>query len=510
MNLEEIIKRSQKAHSTHDQWKTLWDECYEYSMPHRARFFSHTNGQKNTLNLYDSTAVTSIHEFASRLQAGLTPTFSRWSRLRPGRIIDPDNANEIQAKLDEIGEEVFAVLHRSNFDSQIHEAYMELGIGTGSLIADYDRDDVIRFTAVPLTQMAMDAGPWGTVDGRFRKRKIQVGLIDKEWPGANIPMELVDRMANRPLEEIEVNEATFRDWSKRVETHVYVVWLSSPKVEILRTTYSGAGACPHINFRWSVAAGEVYGRGPLLNAMPDVRVANVIVQLNLENAELAVSGLWQGEDDGVLNPNTITLLPGTIIPHARGSQGLRPLEVPSRFDLSQVILKDLQASIKRALYDEALGPPTGTPMSATEVQARMQDLYRRMGSAYGRLQRELVQPVIRRTIWLLKQTGRISLPSVDGDLVEIKSESPLASAQKDQDVQRMMEFAGALQGTFGQQLPLMMLMEPNKVAKWLADRKDIRADLFYTEEQQAQMLQQMQQMAQQMGPQAGGGGGMLG
>ncbi|MEY4093364.1 MAG: hypothetical protein RLZZ53_563, partial [Acidobacteriota bacterium] len=58
--------------------------------------------------------------------------------------------------------------------------------------------------------------------------------------------------------------------------------------------------------------------------------------------------------------------------------------------------------------------------------------------------------------------------------------------------------------------PLMMLMEPNKVAKWLADRKDIRADLFYTEEQQAQMLQQMQQMAQQMGPQAGGGGGMLG
>jgi len=223
-----------------------------------------------------------------------------------------------------------------------------------------------------------------------------------------------------------------------------------------------------------------------------------------------VSGLWQGEDDGVLNPNTITLLPGTIIPHARGSQGLRPLEVPSRFDLSQVILKDLQASIKRALYDEALGPPTGTPMSATEVQARMQDLYRRMGSAYGRLQRELVQPVIRRTIWLLKQTGRISLPSVDGDLVEIKSESPLASAQKDQDVQRMMEFAGALQGTFGQQLPLMMLMEPNKVAKWLADRKDIRADLFYTEEQQQQMLQQMQQMAQQMGPQAEGGGGMLG
>jgi len=73
-----------------------------------------------------------------------------------------------------------------------------------------------------------------------------------------------------------------------------------------------------------------------------------------------------------------------------------------------------------------------------------------------------------------------------------------------------MEFAGALQGTFGQQLPLMMLMEPNKVAKWLADRKDIRADLFYTPEEQQQMLQQMQQMAQQMGQQGAGGAGPLG
>jgi hypothetical protein len=87
---------------------------------------------------------------------------------------------------------------------------------------------------------------------------------------------------------------------------------------------------PYIAFRWLRAPGETYGRSPVMKALPDIRTANKVVELTLKNASIAVAGIWQAEDDGVLNPANIRLQPGTIIPKAVGSAGLTPLEAPGR------------------------------------------------------------------------------------------------------------------------------------------------------------------------------------
>ena len=50
-------------------------------------------------------------------------------------------------------------------------------------------------------------------------------------------------------------------------------------------------------------------------------------------------------------------------------------------------------------------------MSATEVAERMADLSRQIGSSFGRLQSEFINPLIRRVIYILKKQGRITLPS---------------------------------------------------------------------------------------------------
>ena len=62
----------------------------------------------------------------------------------------------------------------------------------------------------------------------------------------------------------------------------------------------------------------------------------------------------------------------------------------------------MRNNIKRALYNDMLGDPNRTPASATEVAERMADLSRRIGSAFGRLQAELVQPVLQRVIHILR------------------------------------------------------------------------------------------------------------
>jgi hypothetical protein len=493
---EAIKKRFDDAKKTHDLWRPLWEECYEYALPGRAPFTGHTKGQRLTDSIYDSTAPTSLHEFASRLQSGLTPTFARWSKLRPGKSIPEEVKNQITEKLEEYTEMVFDVLHRSNFDSQAHEAYQELGVGTATLICDEDLDDVVRFQAVPLSQLMLDAGPYGSVDGRFRFRKMPARELFVTYPN-ELPKEVMDAVQSNPDREYEIREATIRDWSNRgTETHIHYIWLEAPRHLIRQVIYAGAGSCPWINARWSVAAGEVYGRGPLLSCLPDVKVANAVVKMVLENGELAIAGLWQADDDGVINPSLIRLVPGTIIPKAQGSMGLQPLLPPSRFDVSQLLLSDLRQAIKRALFDEGLGPPTGTPMSATEVSERTQDLYRRMGSAYGRLQRELVQPVIRRVLHILVKRGEIKLPSIGGNVIDVRSESPLSSAQSLQDVQRFQQYVGTLAQAFGPQQAILIL-NSQRSAEWLRSQFGLDVQLVNTPEEQAKMMQQMAQVAAQ-------------
>jgi hypothetical protein len=501
-----LTRRFQAAKAEHNNWERLWQDCYDFALPHRKGFTrTDTSGKSLTDRSYDMTAAVSLQEFASRLQAGMTPTFARWSKLMPGELVDTKQRAQAEANLEEVTEALYRVIHRSNFDSQIHESYLDLGVGTGSIICDEDVHDVVRFSAVPLTEVYLDAGPFDSLDGRFRYREMTVRDYKLTWPRATLPDALRADDDVTLEKKIHVVEQTVRNWDERnEEVYDYTVFIEQQRHIGFESEYRGLGSCPWINFRWSKAAGEVYGRGPLLLALPDVKVANLIVEMTLDYAEMTLAGLWQADDDGVLNPATITLTPGTIIPIAQNSRGLQPLEPPGKFDLSQLMLENLRGNIKRALYDEMLGPPTGTPMSATEVSERSADLYRRIGSAYGRLQQELVQPIVRRVLYVMRKRGMIKLP-LGKAVVEVHSVSPLASAQAQEDVLKFQQFIQMVSGTFGPQM-MTMLVKPGPTVDWLAGQQGVRKDLLYSQEEQVQMMQQMQSMAQGMAGNPGGGG----
>ena len=163
------------------------------------------------------------------------------------------------------------------------------------------------------------------------------------------------------------------------------------------------------------------------------------------------------EDDGVVNPDTISLVPGTVIPKAAGSRGLEPIRAAGSFDVANLVLSDMRLNIKRALYNDMLGNPDRTPASATEVAERMADLSRRIGSAFGRLQAELVQPVLQRVVYILKKQGRIELPTINGREVKVRSVSPLAQAQANQDITSVARWLELVQA-----LSLIHISEPTR------------------------------------------------
>ena len=231
----------------------------------------------------------------------------------------------------------------------------------------------------------------------------------------------------------------------------------------------------------------------LINALSAIKTTNLTIELVLENAQMAISGVYQMDDDGIINTDTINLVPGTIIPKAMGSAGLQPIKNAGNFDVANLVLNDMRNNIKRALYNDMLGDPNRTPASATEVAERMADLSRRIGSAFGRLQAEMVQPVLQRVVYILKKQGRIEMPVINGREVKVRSVSPLAQAQANQDISSVARYLQLVGGTFGPEV-LNLLINSEDTALYLAKKFGVPDTLVRDSVERQQLLQAAQQL----------------
>ena len=329
----------------------------------------------------------------------------------------------------------------------------------------------------------------------LKTRRMRHEDIQRMWPGAEIPASMQARIMSNNSQQCSLIECTVRNTQRPNEVvYDYLVISKEDKAIIYREEFKGTGSSPWVVFRWSKASGEIYGRGPVLNALPAIKTTNLTVELILENAQLAISGIWQVDDDGTVNADTINLVPGTVVPRAPGSAGLTPIAPPGRFDVAQLILDDMRLNIRRALYNEMLGDPNKTPMTATEVAERMADLSRQIGSAFGRLQAELVQPLLQRVIFLLKKRGLIEIPQINGRDMRIAATSPLARSQKLQDVTTVDRFVELVGARFGPQA-LSLAVKPEAAAKFMAERLGVPPEILRTDVEREQIVQYLQQAA---------------
>ena len=494
--VEAILKRYKEADNLKAQWKDKFEEAYEYCLPQRESFYDESAGQKRTDKIFDETAVVGIQEFASRLQAGIVPTFARWANFEAGSEIPEGNIEEVNQQLDNITQYIFEIIGNSNFNSEVHEAFMDLAVGTGIIaVEEGDAINPVNFSAIPLPHVCLSNGPTNKIDSVYRKRSCKLNEIKVMYPKAEIPSEVMESMDEN--KKCTIIDGVYQVYDEpNVEKYKHCVILLDKKIIIFEEEFSGVGSNPYVCFRWNKASGEVYGRGPIFNAMSAIKTTNLTIQLILENAQMAISGIYQVEDDGIVNPDNIQLVPGSLIPIAPNSKGLQPINSAGRFDVAQLVLEDMRANIKKALYMETLGRPEGTPMTATEVAERMADLSRQIGSSFGRLQAEFVIPLLRRVIRVLKEQGRIDLPIINGREVKVQAISPLARSQYQQDISDINRFHEIIGTTFGPQM-LNLIVNQDAVARHIGKLMNIPEKLLRDEQEQAQLAQQMQQMAQQ-------------
>ncbi|WP_114393162.1 portal protein [Oleisolibacter albus] len=459
-----LLDRHAAALARRRPWEALWQDCYAHVLPQHAPFAAGPAERRGD-RLYDATAADAADQLAASLLAQLTPPWSRWAGLTPGPALEPGTEARLAPLLEQAGAALQTQIDRSNFAVEAHQAFLDVVIaGTGCLLVEEappGAASALRFTAVPLAELVLEEGPEGRLDTVFRRSGLSVAVLRRRF-GDRLPTVLEEEGA-LPVLEAVVPDGTGWRWS---------VVLEQPEPVLLAE--GRFAEPPFVAFRWMKAPGEVYGRGPVMKALPDIRTANKVVELVLKNASIAVTGIWQADDDGVLNPAAIRLVPGTIIPKAVGSAGLTPLASPGRFDVSQLVLEDLRGRIRRALLADRLGPVEGPRMTATEVLERSAEMARLLGATFGRLQSELLVPLVRRCLAILRRRGEVPDLVADGRLVAVQILSPLARAQARRDAETTLRWLESVAALGPEALAAVDLAA---CARFLADAAGVPAGL---------------------------------
>jgi hypothetical protein len=475
IDLRPILERFENAKNRRSMWESHWEECYEYALPQRGQA-SHFGGIGSTRNatLYDATALDAVDQLAASLLANLTPPWANWFGFKPGPELSKDEAQNLKPILADITKKIQSHFDRSNFSVEMHQCFLDLAVsGTATLM--FEENSVgslsaFKFSSVPLQNIILEENESGFLQGAFRLLSLNLRQIQERYENAVLPLSILREGHKDQAQEFKILETILPDGNR---TQYQAIYIDDAEPQLLHEGVFTKS--PVIAFRWMKSPGEIYGRSPVMKALPDIKTANKVVELILKNASIAVTGIWQADDDGVLNPANIELKPGTIIPKAVGSNGLKPLEMPGRFDVSELVLKDLRARIRNALLVDKLGPIAGPKMSATEVMERSNDMAMLLGATYGRLQTELLTPLIERAFSILKRRGEIPDIALDGRYIALDYRSPMAKAQGQRDVQNILAW---LDGVKAMGAEAALSVDTTKAVEMMAEALSVPTELI--------------------------------
>ena len=506
-----LLKRFDKLSSQRQNWETHWQEVADYMMPRKADVTKlRSRGDKRTELIFDSSPLQAVELLAASLHGMLTNPSTPWFSLRfkSEEVSEEDEAKEW---LESATETMYTAFNRSNFQQEIFELYHDLiTFGTAAMFIEEDEEDLLKFSTRHINEMYIAENDKGRIDTIFRKFKISARAAIQKFK--NVPAE-IQTVANKdPYEEIDIIHAVYprsdfnptkQDSSNMPFESVYM----TAKGEQL--SVSGFREFPFVVPRYLKASHEIYGRSPAMTALPDVKMLNEMSKTTIKAAQKQVDPPLLVPDDGFILP--VRTVPGGLNFYRAGTRDrIEPLNIGANNPLGLNMEEQRRNSIRNAFYVNQLMMQQGPQMTATEVIQRNEEKMRLLGPVLGRLQSELLKPLIDRAfnILLRKNQFRSAPDFLSGQDIEIEYVSPLAKAQKSTELQSIMR-AIEIMGSLANVAPVFDHVNMDNLVRHLADivgvpqkilkpKSQLNAERQQKQQQQEQMaqMQQLQQIAQ--------------
>jgi hypothetical protein len=493
-------------------FESHWQEVADLMLPRKAEITKErARGDKRHTQIFDATAVHALELLAASLHGMLTSSANRWFSLRY-RETGLNESDEAKEWLEDATSRMYDIISKSNFQQEIFECYHDLiAFGTSCLMIEEDQEDTLLFSARHIKELYIQENKKGYADTIYRRFKMPAQAAVSKFGFENVSREIQNISNKNPFDDVDlvhvVRPRVGYDPNKKDKKNmpfesIYFEYGSGHIISL-----GGFLENPYVIPRYLKASTEQYGRSPGMNALPDVKVLNKMVENSLKAAAKQIDPPLLIPDDGMLAP--IRMSPGSINYYRSGSRDrIEPLNINANTSITINNENQRRDAINKMFHIDQLVVTENRNMTATEVLQRQEEKMRILGPVLGRLQSELLSPMIIRIFnILLRREMFMPAPEILGQQeLNIEYVSPMALAQRGQELQSLMRGLEIF-GSLAQTMPVMDYIDEDGLVKNIISilglpAKVIKSDQEVQEiregraQQEAQMAEQQQQMAE--------------
>lgn len=461
---EPFQRRLSKLILERQSWVSHWKEINEYVLPRRGRFLGQVKdrsnaGAKQNQKIIDGEATRAVNTLVSGLMSGVTSPARKWFRLA---MNDRDlmEHGPVKEWLDIVERVLYRIFAESNFYQVIPYVYEELAVyGTGAMQQLPDFENVVRFQAFSTGEYCLGQGHDYRVNSMYRECQMTVEQVVMMYGLHNCSQAVKDRWDKGDYDTwidvvhlIEPNELKGGKYYGDNVVSLFGQSKANQKAfrdityeaggtdnKLLRT--SGHDYFPVYAPRWHLQVPDVYGRGPGMEALGDVK------QLQDQHKKKGIAIAKHVNPSMIADPamknQRMTTLPGdvTFADTSTAGGGFRPAyQVQPRLNEFLMDMQDVRERINRAFYADLFlmmaNDARNQPRTATEIDERREEKLLVLGPVLQRLNHDMLDPIIDNVFARAQEVELIPDPPEELDGVPLKIDyiSMMARAQQSQDI----------------------------------------------------------------------------
>lgn len=509
-------------------WTQNWSDLSEFLLPRRSIWLTQSTGGTPTPNnmtrgreinqsILDPTGTFAVRVCAAGLMSGLASPSRPWFKVTTKlKNYEPDDAG--RQWMDEIENRLYTVLAGSNFYNCFAQECEDLVVfGSAPTIIYEDEKDLIRLYNPCIGEYFFASSATLRVDGLYRRFLMTIaqivdffglencpGEVQKLWQakGSSLQIERIIAHSIEPNFGIGASNAGKVPGNYTWREVYWVYGAANDKPLSIR----GFMDQPFTASRWATQANDAYGRSPGMDVLPDVMQLQVETGRKAEALEKQVRPPLLA--DAQLKNQPASTLPGevTYIQNLSATNGMRSIyQVNPDIRGMMEDIAQIQQRIKIGFFNDLFlmlheGPDKD--MTATEVQAKLQEKMMVLGPVVENMLSESLKPKLHRIFTILNRKGMLPpMPdSMKGIPLDIEFTSIMAVAQRAAStggLERMASLIGNMVAVFPEAKdnldPDLFIREFNEL---LANpQKILRSPQDVQQMRQAQQQQQQKQQA---------------
>jgi hypothetical protein len=460
--IKQLIRYWETLAANRSHWENTWQEVADNCIARRDFTVRRAKGQQRTVRIYDTTTRDAQKNLSAALHALLTNPATKWQEMR-WQTAELNEVEEAVRYLELVKARVRHAFSKptAGFSTEIHEVYNDLpSFGTACMYIADDPGFGARFMSRPLSEIYFDVDQSKNVKVVFRSFMLKAWQA-VEFFGAELVPKAAAKVDSDPTKEFQFLhhvkqrgipipgrlDASGMAWES--------IYISMEDKSII--SEGGFHENPYLIPRWEVDAGEIYGRCPGIDHLPDQKMLNSMWRTYIRTNEKAGDPPVLVDHDGVMPGSQVRITPNAqivVLNDGTSREPVRYLENRAQLNFTVDLIETRSQKIEKGFHSEIIQAFRDPRMTATQFLGLQRLAQRLLSPVLGRIQPSLLDPMIKRVHGI--ESRRSDFPQPPPNLLALFQQfpelanlsieyiSPVARAQKASEAQAILDsFAAA-------------------------------------------------------------------